>query len=90
MNPIQSAITLCGNASVLANLLGVTPQAVFFWRDKKRRIPAEKCPSIERITAGMIRCEELRPDVEWGYIRATKKARVIKLPQPLADEKQAA
>jgi DNA-binding transcriptional regulator YdaS (Cro superfamily) len=71
MNPIKHAIDVVGNASILARQLGVTTQAVCFWRDGLRRIPAEKCPSIERVTAGAVRCEVLRPDVEWGFIRAT-------------------
>ena len=28
-------------------------------------MPAEHCPRIERITGGSVRCEDLRPDVEW-------------------------
>lgn len=29
------------------------------------------CINIDRETRGAIRCEELRPDVDWQYIRAT-------------------
>lgn len=73
MNSIKDAINLAGSASALALLVGVSPQAVCFWRDKKRKIPADKCPLIERVTDGAIRCEALRPDVEWAYIRGTAK-----------------
>ena len=71
MNPIQSAIEHAGNASRLAAALGVTPQAIFFWRDAKRQIPADKCLAIEQATNGSVRCEELRPDVNWAYLRGT-------------------
>ena len=33
--------------------------------------PAEYCPAIERATAGQVRCEDLRPDVEWSVLRGT-------------------
>lgn len=29
--------------------------------------------NIERESGGAVRCEELRPDVDWAYLRATKK-----------------
>lgn len=67
MNQIQNAIDVAGSATALAKVLGVTPQAVCFWRDGKREIPADKCPLIERETG--IACELLRPDVAWSVLR---------------------
>ena len=29
--------------------------------------------SIERESRGSVRCEDLRPDVDWAYLRGTKK-----------------
>lgn len=29
------------------------------------------CIAIERESAGAVRCEDLRPDVDWAYLRAT-------------------
>lgn len=52
-------------------MLNVTTQAVCFWRDGKRGLPADHCPAIERATNGAVRCEELRPDVDWAYLRGT-------------------
>lgn len=31
--------------------------------------------AIERETAGAVTCEELRPDVDWAFIRGTKRKR---------------
>ena len=31
------------------------------------------CINIERETAGAVRCEDLRPDVDWAYLRGTSK-----------------
>jgi DNA-binding transcriptional regulator YdaS (Cro superfamily) len=71
MDGIKKAIALTGNVSKLAAALGVTPQAVCFWRDGLRVIRADLCPRIERMTDGAVRCEDLRPDVDWAYLRAT-------------------
>lgn len=38
------------------------------WK-QRQNVPAEYCPAIERATGGMVRCEELRPDVEWDVLR---------------------
>lgn len=53
----------------LADHLGVTKGAVSQWKLDGRRIPAEHCPVIERLTEGEVRCEALRPDVDWEYLR---------------------
>lgn len=54
----------------LADHLGVTKGAVGQWKLDGRRIPAEHCPVIERLVNGGVRCEDLRPDVDWAYLRA--------------------
>lgn len=74
MNPINKAISIIGGPSKVSRELHVTPQAVCFWRDGKRTVPAEHCPVIERLTDAEIRCEDLRPDVDWGYLRGTSIA----------------
>lgn len=56
-------------AAIVAKF-GVTQQALTNW--KQRGIPAEKCPDIEAITG--VRCEELRPDVNWAVLRTEKAA----------------
>jgi len=32
---------------------------------------ADLCIAIERESAGKVRCEDLRPDADWAYLRAT-------------------
>ena len=51
-------------ASIALNL-GVTQQTLTNW--KQRGIPADKCPDIEQATG--IKCEVLRPDVNWAILR---------------------
>jgi DNA-binding transcriptional regulator YdaS (Cro superfamily) len=66
---IKQVVKQFGGPSKLAVTLGVTPQAVCFWRDGKRRFPAEQCMVIERISKGAWRCEQLRPDLDWAVLR---------------------
>lgn len=55
----------------LARQLGVTQGAVHQWAVGLSRPSAERCIQIEKATAGAVRCEDLRPDVDWSYLRGT-------------------
>lgn len=70
-HPIEKAAAILGSQRALASALGVTKAAVWQWKHDGRRVPAEHCPQIERLTEGAVRCEQLRPDVDWDYLRAT-------------------
>lgn len=71
MNAIQRAIDVTGSVSGLAAVIGASPPAIYSWRNGTRTFPAELCPSIEKATSGVVRCEDLRPDVDWAYLRGT-------------------
>lgn len=71
METIGKAIQLAGGVTKLAAQLGVSTQAVCFWRDGKRTIPPKCCIAIEKASAGQVRCEDLRGDIDWGYLRGT-------------------
>lgn len=71
LRPVQVACAMLGGQSGLAKLLGTTPASINQWVSGVRRVPAERCPEIERITQGAVRCEELRPDVNWAVLRGT-------------------
>lgn len=73
-HPIQKAAEIVGSQRALASALGVTKAAVWQWKGGGRQVPAEHCPDIERLTAGGVRCEDLRPDIDWGYLRASLSA----------------
>jgi DNA-binding transcriptional regulator YdaS (Cro superfamily) len=66
MNAISKAIEIIGRDR-MAGMFGVTPQAISQW--KSSMVPAERCPSIERATSGQVRCEDLRPDIDWAVLR---------------------
>lgn len=68
-HPIDVAAGLLGSQAALASALGVSRAAVPQWKEAGRRIPAEHCPKIERLTGGKVTCEQLRPDMEWEVLR---------------------
>lgn len=55
----------------MARILGVKPPTVNQWVHLVKPIPAERCPEIEKATHGVVVCEDLRPDVDWAYLRGT-------------------
>lgn len=68
MEHTKQAISTAG-ARTIADELGISVQAVYKWG----KVPAEHCPTVERLCKGAIRCEDMRPDVDWAYLRGTKK-----------------
>lgn len=60
-----------GEVVCLANKLGVSPAFVSQWKNGVRKVPVVRCPAIERATGGTVRCEDLRPDVDWACLRGT-------------------
>lgn len=65
---LNEAITAAGGLQAFAEKVRApSVSAVKAW--KLTRVPAEYCPDIERITNGKVRCEHLRPDVNWGVLR---------------------
>lgn len=69
MNAVSMACDFVGGPKRLADSLGVSPPTVHQWINGERRVPAERCLSIERVTKGKVRCEDLRPDVDWAVLR---------------------
>jgi DNA-binding transcriptional regulator YdaS (Cro superfamily) len=69
MNAVDKAIKHMGSQAALASALEISQPTVSEWARGERRVPAERCPQIERLTSGAVRCEELRPDVAWDVLR---------------------
>lgn len=63
----------------MASALGVKQPTISEWLRGDRRVPAERCPQIERETrriarekgdaALVVTCEQLRDDVAWEVLR---------------------
>jgi DNA-binding transcriptional regulator YdaS (Cro superfamily) len=62
-----------GAASKLALSINTHQSLVSTWAAGRRRVPASRCPDIERATGGAVTCEELRPDVDWSVLRRIAK-----------------
>lgn len=69
---ISRACELVGGRTAMSRVLQVTPSAVSQWCNGIREVPAERCPLIEQATGGVVRCEDLRPDVAWGVLRTVE------------------
>jgi DNA-binding transcriptional regulator YdaS (Cro superfamily) len=70
MNLSQYIATGKDTQSSLSAKLGMKNSVlVNQWVNGVRQVPAERCPAIERATDGVVRCEDLRPDVDWGVLR---------------------
>lgn len=66
----------------LARACGVTQGAVHQWASGLTRVAVERCIQIEKVTEGAVRCEELRPDVDWAYLRGTAAVNGASDPTP--------
>jgi len=62
----MSMIDQLGGPTAVARMVGCRVPSVIEWR--KRGIPADRCPAIERATSGAVTVEALRPDVAWSRI----------------------
>ena len=84
ITPIEQAIIAMGGVAEVVRKLNLNGHAtVFQW--KKTRVPAERCPQIEQATGGLVRCEDLRPDVAWSVI----ETRHLRNPAPTAQAQPA-
>ncbi len=60
-----------GEVVKLAREIAVAPAVVSQWKNGTRSVPAARCPAVERATNGAVRCEEMRPDIDWALLRGT-------------------
>ena len=68
LSALNQAIQASGGITALAKVLQLKSHAVINqWR--RTQVPAERCPAIEQATGGLVRCEDLRPDVAWHVVR---------------------
>lgn len=74
-NGLSEAVASAGGPGEVAKGLTallkytITPQVIGNWI-ARGRVPAERCPDLEKLYG--IRCERIRPDVNWGYLRSTE------------------
>lgn len=67
--PLYAWLRPRGRTKLLSTLMGVSESMVSKWGSGVRQITAERCLEIERETAGVVRCETMRPDINWARPR---------------------
>lgn len=78
VDALFEAVTRAGGQAALAKQIStlspkpISQANVWNWLRRDLRAPAEVCPLIERLT--QVLCEDLRPDVDWAYLRNTPSA----------------
>ena len=61
-----------GRSVKLAAALTVYPSFVSKIANGTKRVPLEQCVPIEQFTEQQVTCEEMRPDVDWAYLRNSR------------------
>lgn len=69
---LLKAVRIVGSQTRLAREIGngITQAHVYYWLTHAPVVPAEHCPSIERIVKHEVRCEDLNPRVDWWVLRS--------------------
>lgn len=76
---IRAIIKAAGGAAAIAEDRQIGVTAVTNW-PLRSVIPAVYCPTLERLTNGQYRCEQMRPDVEWEVLRKDPSFSSVALP----------
>lgn len=66
---LAKAIKILGGQKKLGEQLGVAQSCVWKWLHNQTSINLAKAIEIEDKTNGQVRCEELRPDINWSVLR---------------------
>ena len=69
ISAIRAAATAIGGIAALSRAIGVSPPTVHQWAHDGRPVPIQRCIQIEKATGGKVKCEDIRPDVDWAYLR---------------------
>jgi DNA-binding transcriptional regulator YdaS (Cro superfamily) len=55
----------------IAHKCGISDDYLYQVLTGRKSMRAERCIEIEKAAGGAVRCEDLRPDVDWAYLRGT-------------------
>ncbi|TJZ77309.1 transcriptional regulator [Chitiniphilus eburneus] len=68
-----------GAAKALAERIGTSPEYLWHLASGRKKCPdVTLCIAIERASGGQVRCEELRPTVDWDYLRNGGRSQVMR------------
>lgn len=67
--PVQQRGDFAGRCGAKATYLNMVAFGAMAHNGKPKRVSAAIAIAIERESGGAVRCETLRPDVDWAYLR---------------------
>ena len=89
VDALKEAVSIAGGQTALARQLSstskggpISPTSIWNWIKRGRGAPADHCPDIEHATG--VKCEALRPETNWGFVRGSRK------PKPAASAMESA
>lgn len=89
VDALKRAINLAGGQRSLAKKLPATGAGdrvsaarVWNWVNRDMKAPSVVCPDIEALTG--VKCEDLRPDVNWAVLR--KQRRKVRITAPTSHQ----
>ena len=71
---LRRAIKRAGGMRKLAEMLGGKTKSQTIGNWISRGVPKDRCLQIENLTG--VRCEDLRPDIDWSHLQEVMVARV--------------
>ncbi len=72
-NSLKESIEHAGGVAAIASHFNISQVSVYEWI-KRGAVPADKCPEIEKLSCGLVRCEELNALVDWAFIRDSQSS----------------
>lgn len=76
MTALSKAVSIAGGQASLGRLIEASKSQVNSWFKYGKPIPPARCISIEKATG--VRCEDLRPDIEWVRKRGRVTAYLVR------------
>lgn len=59
-----------GSVVRLAKAINVAPSLISQFKNGTRNVPRKRCHEIDAATDGRVTCEEMRPDLNWAFLRS--------------------
>lgn len=73
MNTYAKLIEIFVTQSAIADAADVSQPFVSLVHKGRRKFGIASCLRLEAKSSGAVTCEDLRPDVDWAYLRGTAK-----------------
>lgn len=65
---LKQSLDTAGGVAAIASHFGISPVSIYEWI-KRGYAPPDKCVEIEKLSGGLVLCEDLNSNVDWSYLR---------------------